>query len=217
MPRLRVLLVDDHAIVREGLKALIDAQPDFEVVGEAGDGASGVHLAESVQPDVVIMDFTMPGLNGADATARLKQACPGVKILALTVHEDQGYFRRFFEAGATGYVLKQSPAADVFRALQVVAAGGVYLDPSLAGKALGGIVRGGAVKATLQGDTLSDRESEVARLIARGLSNKEIAAKLAINAKTVETYKARSLAKLGLKSRADLVRYALQHGWLQDA
>lgn len=215
MPHLRVLLVDDHAIVREGLKALIDAQPDFEVVGEAGDGASGVDLAESLQPDVVVMDFTMPGLNGAEATARLKTACPGVKVLALTVHEDQGYFRRFFEAGATGYVLKQSPAADVFRALQVVASGGVYLDPSLAGKALGGIVRGSSIKATLQGDTLSDRESEVARLIARGLSNKEIAAKLAINAKTVETYKSRSLAKLGLKSRVDLVRYALQHGWLE--
>lgn len=216
MANLRIVLVDDHAVVREGLKALINAEAGLEVVGEAGDGPSGIHLVKSVQPDVVVMDFTMPGLNGAEATARLKGACPDVKVLALTVHEDQGYFRRFFEAGATGYVLKQAPAAEVFKAIRVVAAGGVYLDPALAGKALGRLVRSDAAKASLQGDTLSDRESEVARLIARGLSNKEIAAQLAINAKTVETYKARSLAKLGLKSRADLVRYALQRGWLDE-
>jgi len=216
MAKVRVLLVDDHAVVREGLKALINAQPELEVVGEASDGQAVVHLAEVLQPDVVVMDFTMPGVNGAEATSRLKAACPSVKVLALTVHEDQGYFRRFFEAGATGYVLKQAPATDVFKAIQVVATGGVYLDPSLAGKALGRMVRSDSAKASLKGDTLSDRESEVARLIAQGLSNKEIAARLAINAKTVETYKARSLTKLGLKSRADLVRYALQRGWLED-
>lgn len=216
MSKVRVLLVDDHAVVREGLKALISAQPDLEVVGEAADGPTAVELAESVQPNVVVMDFTMPGMSGADATARLKAACPNVKVLALTVHEDQGYFRRFFEAGATGYILKQAPAAEVFKAIQVVASGGVYLDPAVAGKAVGRLVRNDAAKASLQGDTLSDRESEVARLIARGLSNKEIAARLAINAKTVETYKARTLAKLGLRSRAELVRYALQHGWLED-
>ncbi|MDR3639565.1 MAG: response regulator transcription factor [Isosphaeraceae bacterium] len=216
MTKLRVLLVDDHAVVREGLKALINAQPELEVVGEAADGPAGVHLAESVQPDVVVMDFTMPGMSGAEATARLKAACPNVKILALTVHEDQGYFRRFFEAGATGYILKQAPAAEVFKAIQVVAGGGVYLDPAVAGKAVGKLFRNDSVKTSLQGDTLSERESEVARLIARGLSNKEIAARLSINAKTVETYKARSLTKLGLRSRADLVRYALQRGWLED-
>jgi DNA-binding NarL/FixJ family response regulator len=217
MATVRVLLVDDHAVVREGLKALIDAQGDLKVIGEAGDGEAAVRLAEALRPDVVLMDFALPGGNGAEATARLKDACPGVKVLALTVHEDQGYCRRFFEAGASGYILKQGPAADVFKAIRVVAGGGVYLDPSLTGKVLGQLVRSDTARATFQGDTLSDRESEVVRLIARGLSNKEIAARLAINAKTVETYKARSLAKLRLRSRADLVRYALQRGWLQDA
>ncbi len=212
----RILLADDHAVVREGLKALIDAQLDLEVVGEAGHGAAAIEKAGELRPDVIVIDFTMPGLNGAETTERLKQTCPEARILALTVHEDRGYFRRFFEAGATGYVLKLAPAEELFHAIRVVAAGGVYLDPALAGKVIGRFVRKEAIRQTLQDDLLSDRETEVVQWIARGFSNKEIAARLSINAKTVETYKARSLEKLGLKSRADLVRYALQRGWLSD-
>jgi DNA-binding NarL/FixJ family response regulator len=159
----------------------------------------------------------MPGLNGTQATEQIKQACPSVKVLALTVHEDRGYLRRLLEAGASGYALKQAPAEQLYGAIRLVAAGGIYLDPALAGKVVGSLVREESIRKALQVDNLSERETEVVRLIAKGYSNKEIAAQLAINAKTVETYKTRSLEKLDLRSRADLVRYALQRGWLQDA
>jgi DNA-binding NarL/FixJ family response regulator len=216
MPNLRILLADDHAIVRQGVKALIASQADMEVIGEADDGASALLKAVELLPDVVVIDLSMPRLNGTQATEQIKQACPGVKVLALTVHEDRGYLRRILEAGASGYALKQAPAEQLYRAIRLVAAGGIYLDPALAGKVVGSLVREDSIRKALQVDNLSERETEVVRLIAKGYSNKEIAAQLAINAKTVETYKTRSLEKLGLRSRADLVRYALQRGWLQD-
>jgi DNA-binding NarL/FixJ family response regulator len=216
MPILRILLADDHAIVRQGVKALIASQADMEVIGEADDGASALAKATELLPDVVVIDLSMPGLNGTQATEQIKQTCPGVKVLALTVHEDRGYLRRILEAGASGYALKQAPAEQLYRAIRLVAAGGIYLDPALAGKVVGSLVREDSIRKALQVDNLSERETEVVRLIAKGYSNKEIAAQLAINAKTVETYKTRSLEKLGLRSRADLVRYALQRGWLQD-
>ena len=159
----------------------------------------------------------MPGMSGAQATERLKQECPQVKVLALTVHEDKGYLRQLLEAGAAGYVLKRAAAEELIHAIRTVAAGGVYLDPALAGKVVGGFVRKPPAKGVAEGSELSDREAEVVRLIAAGHSNKEIAGRLDLSVKTVETYKARSLEKLGLHSRADLVRYALQRGWLQDA
>jgi DNA-binding NarL/FixJ family response regulator len=217
MPILRILLADDHAIVRQGVKALIASQADMEVIGEADDGASALLKAVELLPDVVVIDLSMPRLNGTQATEQIKQACPGVKVLALTVHEDRGYLRRILEAGASGYALKQAPAEQLYRAIRLVAAGGIYLDPALAGKVVGTLVREDSIRKALQVDNLSERETEVVRLIAKGYSNKEIAAQLAINAKTVETYKTRSLEKLDLRSRADLVRYALQRGWLQDA
>ncbi len=214
MPVIRVLLVDDHRVLRDGLRALIEGQADLEVVGEAGDGPAALGMVERDRPDVVVMDFTLPGMNGVESTALLKGAHPEVKILALTVHEDAGYLRRFLQAGASGYALKQTPAEELFRAIRTVASGGSYLDPALAGKL--GPPPGGATGAgSAEKVALSERESAVVKLIAQGYSNKEAGALLGINAKTVETYKARSLEKLGLRSRADLVRYAIELGWLR--
>jgi DNA-binding NarL/FixJ family response regulator len=216
MAKLRVYLADDHAVVRSGLKALINAQPDMEVSGEAGDGRTACDQVQELQLDVVVMDVSMPKLNGAQATVQLKQACPKVKVLALTVHEDKGYLRLLLEAGASGYVLKRAAAEELIHAIRTVAAGGVYLDPALAGQVVGSFVRSPAGHRAPEGGDLSDREAEVVRLIAAGYSNKEIASRISLSVKTVETYKARSMEKLGLESRADLVRYALQRGWLQN-
>jgi DNA-binding NarL/FixJ family response regulator len=216
MAKLRVYLADDHAVVRSGLKALINAQPDMEVSGEAGDGRTACDQVQELQLDVVVMDVSMPKLNGAQATVQLKQACPKVKVLALTVHEDKGYLRLLLEAGASGYVLKRAAAEELIHAIRTVAAGGVYLDPALAAQVVGSFVRSPAGHRAPEGGDLSDREAEVVRLIAAGYSNKEIASRISLSVKTVETYKARSMEKLGLESRADLVRYALQRGWLQN-
>ena len=216
MAELRVFLVDDHAVVREGLKALINAQPGMAVVGEAADGQTACEQVPRLRPDVVVMDVSMPGLTGSQATERLRQECPPVKVLALTVHEDKGYIRQLLAAGAAGYVLKRAAPEELIHAIRVVAGGGVYLDPTMAGKVVGGFVRRPPDGAGARGGELSDREAEVARLTAAGHSNKEIASRLDLSVKTVETYRARALEKLGLQGRADLVRYAVQQGWLQD-
>jgi len=212
MEKVRVFLADDHAVVREGLKTLLTAQPDIEVVGEASDGRTALERATLLCADVVVTDVSMPGLGGAEVADGLRRACPATKVVALTVHEDRGYLRRLLEAGAAGYILKRSAADELVRAVRAVAAGGTYLDPALAGKVAdefaGRGVEGGAA--------LSEREEEVAKLIARGFTNKEIAAQLDVGVKSVETYKARALEKLGLASRADLVRHALGRGWLAE-
>ncbi len=217
MTKLRVFLADDHAVVREGLKALINAQADMEVTGEAGDGQGACEQVPPLQPDVVVLDVSMPGMSGAQAAEQLRKVCPEVKVLALTVHEDKGYLRQLLQAGAAGYVLKRAAAEELIRAIRTVARGGVYLDPTLAAKVVGGFVRRPLGNGSAKEGELSDREGEVVRLVAAGHSNKEIAGQLELSVKTVETYKARSLEKLGLHSRADLVRYARQRGWLQDA
>lgn len=214
MGKLRILLADDHAVVRQGLRALIDAQPDLEVVGEAADGESACRQAEELRPDIVVMDVSMPGLAGAEATERLKRDCPDVKVLALTVFEDKRHLRELLKAGASGYVLKLATGEELIRALRVIAAGGTYLDSILAAKLVGDIVNEGD-GADRPGDTpLTDRESQVMLRVAQGFSNKEIAAQLEISVKTVETHKLRSMEKLGLRSRAEVVRFALHRGWL---
>jgi len=214
-PKLRILVVDDHIVVREGIVALLNAQLDFDVVGEASDGQSACDRARELRPDVAVMDISMPGLNGARATEVLTRECPGVKVLALTVHEDKGYLRLFVQAGASGYVLKRAASHDLIHAIRTVAAGGVYLDPALAGGVLERFVRKPAPKGSLKEQDLSEREAEVVRLIAKGFSNKEIATQMDISTKTVETYKSRSMEKLGLSSRSDIVSYALQRGWME--
>lgn len=211
----RVLIAEDHATVREGLKLIIDAQSDFEVIAEAEDGRTAVELAQSLLPDVVLMDISMPRLNGLKATAKLRECCPEVHVLALTRHTDDGYLQQILRAGASGYVLKQSPPAELLHAIRAVARGGKYLDPAVAGKVMGGYSgrRNINHEATAE---VSDRELEVLRLIAWGHSNKEIASRLDLSVKTIEVHKANAMKKLGMNSRIDIVRYAVLQGWLQD-
>lgn len=212
MNNLRVLLADDHAVIREGLKSLINAQPDMNIIGEANNGRSAWQQAKALQPDVVIMDVSMPELNGAQVTERLKQECPAMKVLALTIHEDQGYLRQLLKAGAAGYMLKRAAVEELIFAIRTVAAGNIYIDPSLTGKVVGSYLRNESAECRLLSSDLSERETEVLRLVAWGYGNKEIAAKLSISVKTVETYKSRLMEKLGLHSRTGLVRYALHLG-----
>ena len=216
MDKLRIFLADDHAVVRAGLKTLVDAQSDMMVVGEASDGQSALEQMSDCAADVVIMDISMPQLNGASATAQLQQQCPDIKVLALSVHEDTGYLRKLLEAGASGYVLKRSAADTLIQAIRMVAAGDVYLDPAIAGKVVGSLLGKSLVVRDPAAAELSERETDVVKLIAQGYSNKEIATLLNLSVKTVETYKTRAMEKIGLDSRVAIVRYALQRGWLQE-
>lgn len=214
--KLRILLADDHAVLREGLKLLVNSQDDMECVGEAGDGRAALRLAQELRPDVVVMDVSMPELNGLKATEKLKAAAPDIKVLTLTRHKDDGYLQQLLGAGASGYVLKQSVASELIHAIRAVAAGGNYLDPAVAGKVMGKFAGALAKPRGEAHGSLSDREEEVLRLIAWGYSNKEIAARLSLSVKTVEAHKANATKKLGMRSRIDIVRYALLQGWLQD-
>ncbi|KAB8146063.1 response regulator transcription factor [Chloroflexia bacterium SDU3-3] len=214
MNKLRIFLADDHEVVREGLKRLVIAQPDMEVIGEAAHGRQAVERALQSDADVVIMDLSMPELSGAEATALLKQERPAIKVVALSVHEDVSYLRRLLEAGASGYVLKRSAAETLIQAVRIVAAGSVYLDPLLTGTVIESFVDQHLTTGGVAVSTLSERETDVVQLIAQGYSNKEIAAQLGLSVKTVETYKARAMEKLGFTSRVALVRYAAQQGWL---
>jgi DNA-binding NarL/FixJ family response regulator len=213
MTRLTILLADDHEVVRAGLRALLDATPGLEVVAEARDGVEAHRLACELRPDVVVMDVAMPHMDGVEATERMRVDCPDVRVLALTMHEDRGHLTRLMQSGASGYVLKRAAAEELVRAVRVVAAGGTYVDPVLAGSLLRTPARP-RTAARLAPQPLSEREEEVLRRIAWGQSNKEIAADLGISTKTVETYKARVSEKLGLRGRTDMVRYAVQQGWL---
>lgn len=212
---IRVVLADDHAVVREGLKALVNAHPDMCVVGEAADGEAAWRAAKALAPDVLVMDLSMPELGGAEATERVRRDCPGVRVLALTVHEERLYLTQLLRAGASGYVLKRAAPADLVRAVRAVAAGGTYIDPSIAGSLVEGFLDADAADQTPR-DPLSEREREVLVRIAKGYSNKEIAAALGLSVKTVETYKGRVGEKLGLRSRVDIVRYAGRQGWLDE-
>jgi len=209
MTRVRVYVTDDHPVVRRGLWGLIAAEPDLEVVGEAADGETAVREAARLRPDVVVMDVSMPGVGGAEATERIRADCPGVRVIALTAHEDRGYLRRLLDAGVAGYVLKRSAAADLVRAIRAVAAGQTYLDPAVAGQVVAAPAGPGG-----SGAELSEREEEVLRRLAGGQAVKQVAAALDVRVRTVETYKARGMDKLGLKTRVDLIRYAVARGWL---
>jgi DNA-binding NarL/FixJ family response regulator len=217
MNKLRILLAEDHETIRDGLKLLVNSQPDMEIVGEAENGHVALQLAQSLLPDVVVMDVSMPELNGLQATKKLKQKCPQVKVLTLTRHTDDGYLQQLLQAGASGYVLKQSKSAELLRAIRAVVAGQTYLDPAITEKAVTQIRSGRrAARGAPPDANLSDRETEVLRLIAWGYINKEIAARLNLSIKTVEVHKANGMRKMGMKSRVDIVRYALLQGWLQD-
>lgn len=216
MSKLRILLADDHEIFREGLKMLISAQPDMEVIGEAKNGRMAVDLAQQLQPDIVVMDVSMPELNGLKATEKLKGMCPHLKILTLTRHTDDGYLQQLLKVGASGYVLKQSASSELIRAIRTVSKGNTYIDPALTKRVINSFVSGRPARGTSAGKDLTGREEEVLRLIAWGHSNKEIAARLSLSVKTVEAHKTNAMQKMGMKGRIDIVRYALLQGWLQD-
>ena len=213
---LRILVADDHAILRQGLKLLIESQPDMQVVAEAADGKVALELAVEMKPDVVVMDISMPHMNGLTATRSLKQKQPNITVVALTRHEDDTYLQELLRAGASAYVLKQSAPTDLLKAIRAVAAGGIYLDPAMTPRVADGLLSGTAHVATEKGGTLTERESEVLRLVAVGHSNIEIAAQLDISVKTVEVHKANAMRKLGLTGRVDVIRYGVLQGWLYD-
>ena len=213
---IRIVLADDHVAVRQGLKLLIEAQPDMQVVAEASDGSGAVEQARALKPEVVVMDISMPGVNGLVATRALRAQVPGTAVIILTRHGDDAYLQELLRAGAAGYVLKQSPAAELLQAVRAVAAGGQYLDSTLTARVTAGFVGRKSKGLNQPGAALTERESEVLSLIASGYSNKEIAAQLDLSVKTVEVHKANSMRKLGLTGRIDIIRYAILQDWLHD-
>jgi DNA-binding NarL/FixJ family response regulator len=217
MKKLRILLADDHQMLREGLRVLLDSQPGMRVVGEAAGGKEAVDKAGELKPDVVVMDLSMPGLNGLQATELLRTKHPAIKVVVLTAHEDESYLTQLCKAGAAGYVLKRSAGDELVQAIRMAAQGQVYFTPALAGKALSRLSAGASASMETANAHLSEREKEVLRLLAWGYSNKEAADKLNVSVKTVETYRVRIAEKLGLRSRTQLVKYALRQGWLNDA
>jgi two-component system response regulator NreC len=214
MSKITIFLADDHNLVREGLRLIIEAQPDFEVVGEAEDGQDAWKQVRELRPHIVVMDVSMPNLTGAQATERIKTSCPEVKVLAVSAYQDEAHIRQLLAAGASGYVLKKAASNELVNAIRVVIGGGVYLDPAIAGQIVGGYVN--PVTGEVGDGGLSPREMEVLMQVAWGHTNMEIANKLHLSVKTIEGHKAKIGEKLGLSSRAEIVRYALRRGWLQD-
>ena len=216
MSKLRVFFADDHELVREGLRALIDSQADMECVGEASDGRAAFEQVQKLQPDVAVLDVSMPGLNGLEAAKKIKDCCPQVRLVTLTRHTDDGYLQQLLKAGVSGYVLKQSASAVLLTAVRAVAAGNLFLDPAITGKVIGNYVGKSAGLGARTPNELSEREGEVLRMIAWGYSNKEIAARLDISVKTVEAHKANAMRKLDMRGRIDIVRFAILQGWMRD-
>lgn len=214
--RLRILLVDDHETVRQGLKLLIDRESDMEVVAEASDGVGALDPNVLTRCDLVVMDLSMPGISGAAATRRLKELRPDLPIVSLTRHAEQALLEDLLRAGATGYVLKQSPHAELLRAIRAAAEGRQYIDPALTHYLAATFVAHGAKRAPGTEAPATNRELDVLRRVSQGYSNKEIAADLTISVKTVEVHKANGMRKLGLTGRIELLRYAVQQGWLHD-
>jgi len=211
---LRILLVDDHPILRAGLRSLLSAQADFEVVAEAESAEAALSLVSEVRPDLILLDFSLPGMNGADAARRIKQDLPLARLLAVSAHDEFAIVRSLLEAGADGYLLKRSACEQLVLAIRQVASGMSYWDPALPQQLNQptGAPRGS--DSSFKVEVLSDREAEVSRLLAQGLTMKEVAQQLNLSPRTLETYRARAMEKLKLKSRADLIRYAMKRGWL---
>ena len=217
--KIRLLVVDDHPVVRAGLRMLLAAQPDMEVVGEAVDGESAVERALALMPDVVVMDVAMEGMDGLAATREIVSRLPRTRVVVLTMHSNEEYLRQALDAGATGYVLKEAVDTEIAVAIRVVHRGEVFLYPSFTRVLLGDIIQAGETEDQSQQDgyeLLSEREKEVLRLVALGDTNREIAERLFLSVRTVETYRARVMEKLNLKSRGELVRYALRKGLRPD-
>ena len=208
MKRIRILLADDHAVVRQGFKMILSAQPDMEIVGEAGNGREAVTLAEQFKPDVVVMDVAMPELNGIEATRRLALSAPHTRVVALSMHKDSVYVREILRAGARGYLLKDSVAADLVHAVRAVASGEGYLSPAVSNAVLDDYRR----HVTNPIDLLTSREREVLQMLAEGKTNKEIAGVLNLSVYTVDAHRGRIMEKLNLHSINELVRFAVRNG-----
>ena len=208
MKRIRILLADDHAVVRQGFKMILGAQPDMEIVGEAGNGRDAVELAEQLRPEVVVMDVAMPELNGIEATRRITDALPHTRILALSMHKDSVYVRETLRAGARGYLLKDSPAGDLLAAVRAVASGQGYLSPEVSNAVLDDYRR----HVSNPIDLLTSREREVLQMLAEGKTNKEIAGVLNLSVYTVDAHRGRIMEKLNLHSINELVRFAVRNG-----
>jgi two-component system response regulator NreC len=209
----RVVVVDDHAVVRAGLRRVLEAEPDIEVVGEAGNARDAVLETRATKPDVILLDVVMPDESGIDALPKLRKEAPDAKVLVLSMQDDPRYVREAFAAGASGYVLKEAADSEVVGAVRQVAAGNHYLHPSLGARVISAEEE---ARAATEADPLSDREREVLRLLALGHTNQEIAQMLYISVRTAETHRSHIMQKLRLKTRAELVRYALAHGLLED-
>ena len=218
MSKISILIVDDHAILRAGLRMLINAQPDMDVVGEATDGHDALRKARELHPDVVLMDITMPKIGGLQVLEQLRQVCPHTRILVLTMHDDPAYARAVLAAGGLGYVVKRAADSDLLAGIRTVSRGCLFLDPTLAGSLvqdlLGKQASSDPADRGVPRSLLSPREREVLRLLAQGYTNQQAAKWIMVSVKTVETYRARIAQKLGLHSRADLTRYALESGLL---
>jgi DNA-binding NarL/FixJ family response regulator len=214
----RILIADDHAVVRSGLKLILSAEPDFELVGEAATGGEAVTLAAALQPDIVLLDIGMPGMNGLEAARLILQQAPGIRIVVLTVYDDEAYLQQFLEIGAAGYVLKQAADTELVAAIRAVQRGESFIYPSLTGQLINLYLKQSkAQPASAESATeLSPRETEVLRLTALGYTGQQVGDQLSISASTVETHRGHIMDKLGLKGRAQLVRYAISKGLLGD-
>jgi len=217
MNKVRIFLAEDHALVREGLKLLINSQPDMEIIGEAEDGCTSVSRARELSPELAIVDVILPGLNGAQVTERMIGEIPGIRVLALTVQQDLAYVRQMIAAGASGYLLKLSKPVDFLQAVRTVAAGGIHVDPHVAGKTVGAELAAVVPFNDISRPMLTAREVELIQLVTRGYSNKEIATRLDVTVKSVETYKSRIMEKLGFRTRVQLIQFAIHQGWLKGS
>ena len=213
MNKTRIVLADDHSVLRSGLKLLLNAQEDLTVVGEATNGPEAIAAVRQHSPDLLLLDITMPKTDGLEVLQQVKRAYPNVRVLVLTMHEEEGYLRRALEMGAAGYCPKSAADAELISAIRAVMRGNVYIHPSQTRVLLDKMIAP-ASEETAASAELSERERAVLRLVALGHTNQDVAAQLSLSVKTVETYRARGMEKLGLRSRAGLVRYAIQEGWM---
>ncbi len=215
MKRVRIVLVDDHQMVRESLRTLIDAEADLVVVGEADDGATALEQMEALRPDLLLLDISMPGMSGIELMEHLRGQRAAPRVIVLTAYADSTYLRQLLDAGATGYVLKRSTIGVLVEAIRTVMAGGTYLDPGVAGNVVSGFLEQKKLRGSREGDALTDREREVLQLIPDGLTTKEIAVVLGVSRKTIESHRASLMEKLNIHKVSSLVRFAVRVGLVE--
>jgi len=214
MDTVRIILADDHAVLRDGVRMVLESQAGFKVVGTADNGADAVELASDLQPDIAVLDVAMPNMNGLEATREIKERCPTTAVVILSMYDNEEYLREALRAGASAYVLKRAAAKELVSAIQTVRQGQSYLDPALTRTLISDYVRQ-VERVDEAPDSLTDRELEVLKLVAEGFTNRQIALKLTISIKTVQTHRANLMDKLNLHDRTELVRYAIRRGLIE--